>query len=122
MNIRWFAFAAATLITSLAPLSARDQVKILSLQPQSDEEAFLVRRIAEFWKDGDYQIVQSQIMTFLEKYPDSQLKDHLKGILGDLYLQKDNYDHALSLYSEIGNRECARKNSDQQTAVLLRTR
>ena len=38
-------------------------------QTQSDEEAFLIRRIAEFWKDGDFGIVKTQIVDFLDKYP-----------------------------------------------------
>ena len=37
----------------------------------SDEEAFLIRRIAEFWKDGDYAIVKTQIYEFIKKYPNS---------------------------------------------------
>ena len=45
-------------------------------QTQSDEEAFLIRRIAEFWKDGDFAIVKTQIIEFLDKYPESTLKDY----------------------------------------------
>ena len=65
------------------------------------EEAFLVRRIAEFWKDQDYAIVKSQIISFLEKYPKSKMTDHLRGILGDLYLQENAYEDALVLYNQI---------------------
>ena len=103
----WFITCICLVFVSQAV--AADQVKILALEPQSDEEAFLVRRIAEFWKDGDYQIVQSQIQTFLQKYPDSSLKDHLQGILGDLYLQKDQYENALNAYSEITHADVREK-------------
>ena len=102
-------FGACICALPLNIIEAKDQVKILALEPQSDEEAFLVRRIAEFWKDGDYQIVQSQILTFLEKYPDSSLTDHLKGILGDLYLQKDQYERALDVYNDIGRKDVYEK-------------
>jgi len=64
----------------------------------SDEEAFLIRRIAEFWKDGDYAIVKSQIHDFVKKHPQSGLKDYLHGILADLFLQEGQYEQALNLY------------------------
>jgi len=68
---------------------------------EDKEEAFLVRRIAEFWKDQDYKIVKAQIADFLEKYPKSKINDHLRGILGDLYLQEKAYEDAISVYDEI---------------------
>lgn len=70
-------------------------------QTQSDEEAFLIRRIAEFWKDGDFAIVKTQIVDFLGKYPKSNLKDYFLGILGDIYLQDNDYEKALTTYQSI---------------------
>jgi tetratricopeptide (TPR) repeat protein len=70
-------------------------------QPASDEEAFLIRRIAEFWKDGDYTIVKAQIHEFIKKYPSSTLRDYLQGILADLLLQENQYEQALTIYSTI---------------------
>jgi TolA-binding protein len=67
----------------------------------SDAEAFLIRRIAEFWKDGDYAIVKAQIHEFIKKYPSSTLKDYLNGILADLLLQENQYEQALTVYSTI---------------------
>lgn len=67
----------------------------------SDEEAFLIRRIAEFWKDGDYGIVKSQIHDFVRKYPKSSLNDYLQGILGDLHLQENQFEQALGAYQSI---------------------
>lgn len=69
----------------------------------SDEEAFLIRRIAEFWKDGDYAIVKTQIHEFTKKYPTSALKDYLQGILADLFLQENQYEQALAIYSTISD-------------------
>ncbi len=71
------------------------------IQTESDEEAFLIRRIAEFWKDGDFRIVKMQIVDFLDKYPESSLKDYFLGILGDIYLQEDRYAQALDNYQQI---------------------
>ncbi len=76
---------------------------VKTTQAESDQEAFLVRRIAEFWKDGDFAIVKTQIVDFLDKYPESTLKDYLLGILGDIYLQEENYQNALSTYQTIND-------------------
>lgn len=68
---------------------------------ENQEEAFLVRRIAEYWKDQDYQVVKAQIHDFLKQYPKSKINDHLRGILGDLYLQECEYEQALDMYQTI---------------------
>ncbi len=74
-----------------------------TLEVKSEEEAFLVRRIAEFWKDRDYILVKRQIHTFLEKFPSSPINDQLRGILGDLYLQDKKYTEALEAYTKIND-------------------
>lgn len=73
----------------------------LSQEIENKEEAFLVRRIAEFWKDQDYKIVKGQVIEFLETFPKSRINDHLRGILGDIYLQETAYEKALQVYSQI---------------------
>ncbi|MCB1110544.1 MAG: tetratricopeptide repeat protein [Chlamydiia bacterium] len=92
-----FIFAATLLLTVGA--TAKESMK--STQVQSDEEAFLIRRIAEFWKDGDFAIVKTQIIDFLDRYPESDLSDYFLGILGDIYLQDNAYEEALSTYQLI---------------------
>lgn len=93
---------SASLMTfGLSQGEAKQAVK--ATQTQSDEEAFLIRRIAEFWKDGDFAIVKTQIVDFLDKYPKSSLKDYFLGILGDIYLQENNYTHALSNYQLVSD-------------------
>lgn len=67
----------------------------------NDEEAFFVRRIAEFWKDGDFLIVKKQVEEFLDLYPNSSLADYFWGILGDLNLQEHQTQAALDCYSNI---------------------
>ena len=67
----------------------------------SDEEAFLVRRIAEFWKDGDLGIVKQQIIDFLDRYPQSEHASYFWGKLGHIYLQEKEYTRALECYEHI---------------------
>lgn len=82
---------------------------VFSMETNNPKEAFAVRRIIEFWKDQDYEIVKIQINDFLSKQPDSSLCHPLKGILGDIYLHDGNYDQALSIYEQITDNEVEKK-------------
>ncbi len=84
----------------------------ISTDSLDKEEAFMVRRITEFWKDQDFALVERQIFVFLEKYPDSTLKDYLKGILGDIYLKDRNFEKAIDTYLSI-------QDSDVEEKVLV---
>ncbi len=75
------------------------------IQVESDEEAFLIRRIAEFWKDGDYQIVKKQIGDFFDKYPNTGMKEYFCAILGDIYLKERDYEKALNHYRAVNSPE-----------------
>ncbi|MDX8430857.1 MAG: tetratricopeptide repeat protein [Candidatus Algichlamydia australiensis] len=69
----------------------------------SYEERLLARRIAEFYKDGDFDLVKLQIQDFFKEHPNSPLKDNLYGLLGDLFLSEEKYEKALVNYNEIQN-------------------
>ncbi|MCY3974464.1 MAG: tetratricopeptide repeat protein [Simkaniaceae bacterium] len=76
---------------------------IVSSKTGADEEAFLVRRIAELRKDGDLTLVKMQILDFLDRYPESTLREYLLGILGDVRLSENSYESALSAYEGISD-------------------
>jgi tetratricopeptide (TPR) repeat protein len=99
-KVRFLLYVASVSLVSTSP-----SLNLIAASPaysiEDKEEAFLVRRISEFWKDQDYPVVKEQIISFLEKYPKSKINDHLRGILGDLYLQENAYEDAFALYSQI---------------------
>ncbi len=70
-------------------------------QPVTEEEALFLRRISEFWQEGEFQIAKSQIEEFIAQYPQSSFSDALCSALGDLYLREKNFSQALSFYSRI---------------------
>ncbi|NGX39779.1 MAG: hypothetical protein KR126chlam1_01112 [Chlamydiae bacterium] len=83
---------------------------VFGLSPEaSPKEALILRRITEYWKDGDYGSVKRQIAHFLEKNPDTNLRDHLRAMLGDLYFQERDFRSALATYDLIGNSEIRTK-------------
>jgi tetratricopeptide (TPR) repeat protein len=84
-----------------------DEVEIKEIE--NKEEAFLIRRIAEYWKDQDHKVVKQQIVEFLSAYPKSKVNDYLRGILGDLYLQEDAFEEALNVYKQIRNTDVLSK-------------
>lgn len=96
----FFFFLTALLISSPAHAPSSPKENDASL-----EEAFLIRRIAEFWKDQDYEIVKMQISDFLEKHPKSHSKDYLLGLMGDVHLQEGNIRLAFEAYQQIDSEE-----------------
>ncbi len=75
----------------------------------SDEEALFLRRIAEFWEEGEYQIAKNQIEEFIAEYPENPYSDALCAALGDLFLREKNFSNALNYYSRIQSPEFYRR-------------
>ncbi len=80
------------LLLLIAPLLAR---------AESDEEALFLRRIADFWQEGEYQIAKSQMEEFIVEFPESSFSEALCAALGDLYLREKNFSNALNHYTLI---------------------
>ncbi len=72
---------------------------------QSEEEALFLRRIADFWREGEYQIVKSEITEFLQENPDSSFSQTLHASLGDLYIRENNFKGALMQYAHVDEPE-----------------
>lgn len=77
----------------------------LLCRAENTEEALFLRRIADFWQEGEYEIAKSQMEEFIIQYPESSFTDALSSALGDLSLREKNYSNALSYYSRIQNPE-----------------
>ncbi len=73
------------------------------LVPQNEEEALFLRRIVEFHKDQEHDLVRSQIEEYVKKYPQGIFSDGLKAFLADLYLEEEKYEIASGLYAHIKN-------------------
>jgi TolA-binding protein len=77
-------------------------LSLSAAEEMSDEESLAVRRIADFWEEGEIQIAKSQIEGFLIQFPDSPYFDTLCAALGDLFLRESSYQIALNYYAQIG--------------------
>lgn len=84
-------------------------ISLFAAREATPQEALMLRRISEFWKDGDYATVKKQIIDYLFKHPDTSLKDHLNAMLGDIHFQEKNFTAALNAYEEITNPEIQSK-------------
>lgn len=69
--------------------------------PQTEEEALFLRRIADFWQEGDYLLAKKQMEEFLTQFPQSPYADPLCAALGDLFLREKNYSTALQYYVKV---------------------
>jgi len=68
---------------------------------EGEEEALFLRRIAEFWQEGEHQIAKSQMEEFIAAYPESSYSEALCAALGDLFLREKNFSSALNYYTRI---------------------
>lgn len=74
-----------------------------------DDEALFLRRIAEFWEEGEYKIAKNQMEEFIAAYPESPFFDQLCSALGDLFLREKNFSNAVNYYSQIRSEELIEK-------------
>jgi len=74
---------------------------------ESEEESFFLRRIADFWQEGEYDIAKTQMEEFLSSYPNSPFSDLIRISLGDILLREKNYSGALASYSALSSPDCA---------------
>lgn len=72
-------------------------------------ESLMLKRISEFWKDEAFEQAKAQILQFLTEYPGSTYCDNLHAMLGDLYIQEEDYEKALKSYDQILSQELQSK-------------
>ena len=82
---------------------------ICAAQIPPEEEPLALRRIADFWQEGEYQIAKGQIEEYLNAFPQSAYFATLSAALGDLFLREKNYSNALHYYSLILDEEWLHK-------------
>lgn len=84
-------------------------VSSLLCAAESDEEALSLRRIAEFWQEGELQIAKNQMEEFIAQFPTSSYNDAICAALGDLSVKEKNFSHALNCYAQIQSPEFKEK-------------
>ncbi len=67
----------------------------------TQQESLHLKRIAEYWKEGSYEDAKKSILSFLATYKESEMKDNLYAMLGDLYFQENNFPVAIQYYETI---------------------
>ena len=97
-------FVFCLLALSLPLLPALKPVK--NATPQ---EALQLRRIAEYWKEGDYAAAKTQILELLSNKPNSSAREQLYTMLGDLYFFENQYEEAVEAYSHVQDKDLQKK-------------
>ncbi len=75
----------------------------------SIQEARFLKRMKEYWKEGDFDTAKRQIRSYLEENPTSNLNEEMHLLLGDLYLKEGNFLSALDEYAFIQKEELQEK-------------
>lgn len=74
-----------------------------SLIKQNDDEALFLRRIIDFFDEGNSTVVKSELEKYLQENSSSEFTDYLYGILGDIYFGEKSYNKSADNYSKISN-------------------
>ncbi len=95
-------------------------VSLSAERPALDKkEALALRKITEYWREGNFRNAQTQILDYLSNYPESEYINELYAMLGDLYFQEKNYDAALATYDKISSRACKECTSLRKMETLF---
>lgn len=70
-------------------------------QAETEDELLFAHRVIECWRDHDIDLAKGQIQIFFERYPKSEFCDHFHAILGDIALEKLEYQNAITAYDTI---------------------
>ncbi|MBS0628065.1 MAG: hypothetical protein JSS09_07635, partial [Verrucomicrobia bacterium] len=110
-------------IAKLLSLSLASTV-ILSLSPAQPptQDVPLLKRIRDYWKEGDFSLAKKQIRLYLEKNPEGTLSEELHLLLGDLYLQEGNFISALEEYACLKSSDLQEKSFYNEAICLYETK
>ncbi len=76
---------------------------------QSQDESLFLRRIAEFWEDGEYGFAKTQIEKYLVDFPNTHLSEYLYAILGNISFEEKDYEKAQTYYDQINSSDTKEK-------------
>jgi tetratricopeptide (TPR) repeat protein len=88
-------------VSKLSLLCSSLILSSLSSAPIPSKDAQFLKRMKEYWKEGDYDLAKRQIRSYLEENPSCGLGEELHLLLGDLYLKDGNFESALEEYNLI---------------------
>lgn len=74
-------------------------------KPKTEDEALFIRRVAEFWSDGEMEIAKFQLENYIANNPNSSLIDSLYALLGNIFMNEKNYSKAISCFDNIKSDE-----------------
>lgn len=83
-----------------AKIVAQEELKNEPIVTTQNDALFL-RRIVEFYQEGEKEIVIKEIDGFLDQYPKSSLSDSLCLLAGDLYIKENEFAKAIDYFNKI---------------------
>lgn len=72
--------------------------------PRNEEEGLFVRRIIDFWRDHEYELVKTELGRYLNNVPETPFSDHFNAMLGDIALHEKSYAGAVEYYNRVKDR------------------
>lgn len=88
-------------ILSTCCLLLASQAVMVPQEKLTPQEAYFLRRVTEFWKDQDYNLVKKQIDEFLASHETSNIHNNLYALMADILYKESDYANALATYNKI---------------------
>lgn len=112
-------FGCSLFYSSFINANEKNKEELLSfVETDTEEEALFLRRIADFWEEGEYELVKSEIENYLNQYTDSSFSNYLHpsscwnylhALLGNIYMQEGKHKEAVSYYNRISSQQIRSK-------------
>ena len=103
MRIYYYFFFLLLFVVNL-PIHSQDKL-VGAHSNHTAEQALFLRRIIDFWEEGESEIVKKEIENYLADEEKSSFSNYLQALLGDLYMKEKNFSKALSAYDEITDQD-----------------
>ena len=85
-------------LSSFSCFAENNKEEYLRMQPS---ESLFLRRIVEYWEEGEMNIVKKQIHSYLEQNQKTPFANYLITLLADIYLTEKDFAKAKELYQQV---------------------
>lgn len=86
------------------------------------QDISLLKRVRDYWAEGDFSLAKKQITQYLEENPQSDLLEELSALLGDAYMQEGNFTSALLAYDNVHKTSLCKKTAYNRAICLYETK
>lgn len=89
--------------------SYSEEVSGPAYESAKEDEALFLRRIIQFWEEGQHNFVKKELEKYLSEKTPTDFFEYLYALLGDIFISESNYKLAAENYGKIKKQEIKEK-------------